>query len=401
MKRGVWWFVLPLVLVSSRTNADIESQTITLDLEKATVSPGAPTINIRANPSVVLEIRPSACNCEILPAYAGVRKSNIAIGAHEAEELTKVFGADFNLLSSTQIMIAQEKKGGDPSLAAILASLEEKTRPSEASSVALNFVHGRIRAAEKQDLDGHLWTVTLSGQREDYTVEVTLKGGPQKECGDVGRRYYVVIHVDSAPYELNWSGGFAVSSLRDDRIRLDPADQPDKLKVAPNGHGGLPSNLIAMAHYCYTKPALNWLCLSTGLGTDLPSTGLLLLAGPSLRLRPIQRANSFYLTAGAIYGQHKVLNDDYAGRLNPTVPSGTSSISLLTNRYTVGVAVGLSYGFIDAQDKFKSVYSKTGSSSEPAAKGAEPAKTPASPARTNPAPSLTPKPQPTPGAGGS
>ena len=358
-----------LIIAVSAAHADIQSQTIVVDLEKETISPGAPTINIAANPSVVIDILPSKCTYKIVPGYATLQTKRL--GPQAMGALRQSLGALPDSVSRANLLAAVDRATGQEKES--VAKAVEQT-VTLASSIVLNFERGMSAQAIRDTDSDHLWKITLLEHHQDYTVEVTPQGGTLDLCKQQ-RPYYVVIHVDAASFELNWSAGFAVSSLRDERFRLDPVDgQPDKLAIVANGHQGPPSNLIALAHYCYAKPTINWLCLSSGLGTDLPSTGVLLLTGIATRLKPIQSANAFYITAAATYGHHKVLGDDYSGRQNPRVPSGTTSASLLTNRYTVGFALGISYGFLGSEDKFKSVYSKTGTTSEPVTSGSNPKK---------------------------
>ena len=357
LNRVVHGFLLALLLPPASSLADIQSQAITLNLEDGTISPGAPTINIRANPSVVIQVHPSKCQCTIRPTFAQPRKALAARSAALATELTNPASRydSATIQSLKQEQIDLDKKKDD----------ETKT---DGSAIALNFEVGPP-AATRDDNDGHQWKVTLPAARADYVVALGVKEQSDGACGRP-QTYYVVIHVDSASFELNWSAGFAVSSLSDERLRLDPNPATGALNVVSTGTSGPTSNLVALAHYCYSAHGWSWLCVTSGLGTDLPSTGLLLLGGVAARLRPLQNANSFYLTAGAVYGPRKVLGDDYAGRPNPMVPVGTTTSSLLTTRYGFGLAVALSYGFISgAEDKFKGVFSGNSTASAPAPTG--------------------------------
>jgi hypothetical protein len=170
---------------------------------------------------------------------------------------------------------------------------------------------------------------------------------------------YVVLHLDTAWAALNWSAGFSVSSLRDQRIQIqDQGDgkQPLLARLEPNGP--TPIQLAAYAHYCWTSDNFEWLCFPTlGLATDLKE-GFQLTFGPALRAKVIPSTNSFYLTFGAVYGQRKVINDDFVGRVNQSVPVGTTSASVLTSKYSWGGFVGVSFGFLGSSDKFTGVYSK-------------------------------------------
>lgn len=353
--------VLAMSLYACRAGADIQSQAITLNLEDGTISPGAPTINIRANPSVVIQVHPAQCQCTIRPTFAQPTKGT----ADRSAALESKLKAAASLNDSAAIQSLQQQKVD-------LAKAKDEETKTDGSAIALNFEVGPP-AAVRQDSDAHQWKVSLPAARADYVVALDVKARSDDTCGKTPTTYYVVIHVDSAAFELNWSAGFAVSSLSDERLRLDPNPNTGMLNVVPNGTSGPTSNLVALAHYCYSAHGWSWLCVTSGLGTDLPSSGLLLLGGVATRLRPLQNANSFYLTAGAVYGPRKVLGDDYAGRANPMVPVGTTTSTLLTTRYGFGFAVALSYGFISgAEDKFKGVFSGNNTSSAPAPTNSSP-----------------------------
>ena len=160
----------------------------------------------------------------------------------------------------------------------------------------------------------------------------------------------------------------------------------------------MPFQVSAFAHYCSVKDNSEWWCpIAVGLGTNV-TDGVQVMLGTGARVRVIPETNSFYVTLGGIYGQRKRLNDDYAGRVNPTLPADVTLNSVLTNRYGFGWFVGISFGFFGSESKFKGVYpgnADAASSAEKVNRPAEkPAQKPEPPPPVPPAPSNVPPPAP-------
>ncbi len=442
-------FVPPLL------RADIASSTITLNLSDGTISPGSPTINISANPSVDIRVSPATCTCRLVPDYAPPGPPVAALRTNALlDQLIKLHAPAATILSPTQVAslrtalnalhstyttqitslknmsrslkahpahplnvkdikpylndqlnvdaakpptaeqvaqattnVATQLDNAQKNQADVIAADQHLNNTvaatadaTDGSAMALNF-HSKSKKEQATGHDvplaaqantfGTAWDVNLLNERADYVVTVVVTGADADCANKNGHTYSVVIHVDSAPFELNWSLGIAVSTLWNQTLRLDPITNSTNLAIVESGHSSPPSNLVALAHYCTTD--IKWLCFTSGLGTDLPSTGVLVLFGPSYRFRPLADLNSFYITAGAVYGPHQILSSDYAGRTSPTVPPGTTTSTLLTTSYKVGFAVSLSYGFLNgAQDKFASVFSSNNSASSPAPSSSQP-----------------------------
>jgi hypothetical protein len=310
-------------------SADARSSTITLDFEHGTISPGDPTINLNAQPSVVVEMVPAG-QYRIVPT-----------GTKSAKAAT-----DINTRASSE---NKASPGAAPkSVPAITVG----------DRVVFNFVGD---GKDTIDSDGTWsWTVHMKKGMRDYPIDVIcesfIKDGKKAPCSRA--HMLAVIHVETAPYDFAWSAGLAVNSLRDTRYRIDPnPDDTNHSKLVRNGHGGYPYELATAANFCLVRQ--DWLCpISVGVSTAIPVDRLTILLGPAVRFRPLDISNSLYLSVGVAYGSRKELNDDYAGR--STVPAGTTSASILTDRRGFGGYVGLTFGFLGSADKFKGVFSGSG-----------------------------------------
>lgn len=312
--------------------ADGRSSTVTLDFEHGTISPGDPTINLNAHPSVVLEIVPPG-NYEIIPTRS---------------------------LESGRTKPAADRSS------TVSAGAESKERTITGDRAVFNFVPDREDRIDGQPGGAWSWTIYMKKGMRDYPIEVKcvpVRPDPAKQDSTVPaeckRAHMVaVIHIETATYDLAWSAGLAVNSLRDARYRIDPnPDDPNHSALVRNGRGGYPYELATAANFCLVRH--DWLCpITVGVSTAIPVDKLTILLGPAVRFRPLDISNSLYLSVGVAYGSRKELNDDYAGR--STVPAGTTSASVLTDRRGFGGYVGLTFGFLGGADKFKGVFSGSG-----------------------------------------
>lgn len=360
------------------------SSSVRLEFETGRLIPGDPTINIRAYSSVVIEVFPPSSEYRFRPAF--LKRKEVDPNDRRLGNLKEALGDQFAGFLSTLNSLAAEGKRPDEvssTLAAAAPDASKQVVKNLASSIQAVAADVSPAVGSRAVLNFHtcgshkpcpdvvpapgvpFFNVFLPNQpHQDYLVDI------EREKGSVPRQ--VVIHLDHSTFELLWSAGFAMPWLRDDRIRLDPQSDGKTLDVKVNGFGSVPYRVAAFVHYCFLEKGLNWGCLTGGLGTNVPVDDLTIMAGISGRARPIPSLNSAYLTVGAAYGQRKALNDDLAGRDDPTVQSGTSASSLLTSRRDFRVFVALSYGFFGGEEKFRGVYSGLGNSNSPA-----PAATPA------------------------
>jgi hypothetical protein len=313
-----------LLTAQSFTSQPITSTitTITVDMSTSpvTVSPGSPTLNPRETSSVVIDVSPKnqAYGYSILVAGAEVQNSN------------------WNTRAVLEFVATSGKSAGPPKL------------------------------------QSSIWVIPYTSHLQVVSVEINEWDSTRDNASFI-RTYVVPIQLDPTRFNLNWSAGFTVSGLRDDRFRLDSIPNDSQhLTLVPLTGSSLAYSAAAFANYCMTS--LRWFCWSAGLGLDIPVSGIELMLGPSLRIKPLASSNSGLLTGGLIYGPRKRISADFQGRT--MVPAGTTQDSLLSTRYDVQLFIALSFSFLGGENEFKGVFSS----------------------RTNPAPTPTQTPVPAPPA---
>jgi hypothetical protein len=362
---------------------------VALDFATGTVTPGEPTININAHPSIVVDVMPGGTVFRICPAscdapLGGVGNAAVQaeaklramklpeetlqtlisrVRAVAAEPTTKsltVSPTELNALNPSQK--SEAKKVLDEVEAQRKASEDAKKTVITGNRTAINFrtspgTEGLISVVPSGP---HLWDVTFYGPKRsrDFVIDVACGEEKEEACPGKTRHRIVVVYIDSSQFDLRWSMGVAASGLRDDRVRFDAItgdSQNQSLKVT--GKGSVPYVLGAFAHYCPVKDGVQWLCPSAGFGLDIPVSGLQVMVGPAIRVRPLVSQDAGFLFFGMAYGPRKVLADKFAGVQQPTVKIGTTPENVLSTGYGVSWVVGISFGFFGGEEKFKGVYS--------------------------------------------
>jgi hypothetical protein len=414
---------LAVVLPPGMLNAQGEghSSTITVDFDARTISPANPTMNIKANSSVVLEIKPSKQEYFVIPSASVLSldktakdlaktatdlkiptltldvanfMNRLAENPANSEKALGELQADLDVLKAqgkldetaaesvkeeAQGVAAQAKKDVRSGSLVVINFDEHKKCPKE---LRLSQTEPPYRVDEKgrrcddwaeKDNTGKSWYVHLADRgARDYAIVIdcpTAQDGKNPCIAPIT----VALHIENALYAPTWGAGFSFTSLRDQRVRLDenPADTKTLLLRRLEHDDSTPTQVAAYLHYCSVKYKWEWLCLfNAGLATDLKES-IQIMAGLGIRVRSIPLVNSAYLTIGPVYGSRKVLNDDYVGRRNVTVPATTTAASLLRSEQSLGAFVGLSFGFFESEKKFAGVYtgkSKPAQASEKADK---------------------------------
>jgi hypothetical protein len=316
-----------------------ELATITVDVTQKRVSPENPTVNTAASDAVILHI---VTDGKELPS--GTEVSTTLAGP---SPLTKRSDRSFSY--SDEYPIAE---GSSP-----LITFRKCDR--------LAISEYRIVSPESLDMgpprcpfytidETHrVWTVAIS----QGIILVRVKTGlpVTANAQSRGEEYAFAIQVVNRVYALNWSAGFSFLGLRDEQVRLDPIPGNDsEQSLQPNGHGEVPYQLAAFAHYARLFKWTQSLSLSFGLATKVPVNELTAMIGMTMSLRTLPLVNSGHFTIGIAYGPHKELIPDYRGRA--TIPAGVSVSSLTSSRYAFAPFAAVTFSFFGGEEQFKGVY---------------------------------------------
>jgi len=366
---------------------------------QTSITPGDPTINIVANPSVTLNILPGSDVFAVAPILS-VRGAQAAV-AQQLKQLSslpestglksfldaKVLALSTKSLTAAEVQTTAEELSakaeevkGNPAATTTLKESAQALASTESTTIAnavlLRF--HRIMGESAQERAVALsdpaagWDIYLRDPHSsfDFPVTITCLGAPgdgstpdATQCPAGSRKRTILIHVTPASWAIAASAGVMFPWLRDERYRTEAtSDGTATHLVRVHPDGSLPYYLVSYLHYCPIGgiAVLNAFCPSLGVGTKVPSSGVLFTLGLSGHIKPLENVNSGYLDFGIAYGPHKVLNDDYVHRPSPiTVPSGTSASNLLTTRYAFKAFVGISIGITADIDKFRGLYSGT------------------------------------------
>ena len=159
-------------------------------------------------------------------------------------------------------------------------------------------------------------------------------------------------------HALEFSGGLAFINARDQRFRIG-----EQTGTAPDGttklfavdrvsDGDLSYKIAAFAHY--TSVRHQWIGLAAGIGTDIPSGNTAPMVGFVLSAPTLPVVNKGNLIIGAAFAQSKRLKAQYEGV--PSVPSTVTADALTEERSSVKFFVGISFGFFNGENKFKSLF---------------------------------------------
>jgi hypothetical protein len=305
----------PLLLAAGTLSAG--SSTVAIDLVSGTVTPAFPTVNILAADSIYVTISPA--------------------DGRWRQQISGARDDDFTYGSSVTINFRKLKTDHAP-------------MPPTLSGTAWTVYAAKRTVINLEiDLDTTIGDADLNELAKKFNHD--WKGKDLKNAFKA--KHAFPLQLETAGYELDWSAGFAFLDLVDERFRLDPIlGDSANVQLVQLRDDKIPYRLAAFAHYCGAKA--RWLCWTFGLGTDVPVTGLTAIGGISARWRVIPIKDSMFFTAGVAYGPHKVLNSDFEGRSK--VPVGTTTASLLSERYDFRLAVAVSFGFFGGEEEFKGVY---------------------------------------------
>jgi len=369
------------------------------------VTPGDPTVVLRLSPSVVLDVLPAKSYMISLP-YVMIPEDSKPVSSY-------LTGALASLQQQLDVAFAGNGRDKTTTSALVKAVVEEVRRdPRHARSLvqaelANELFETRVGTQDQKDWEltrigakraaieiyaknietmsqafGSRIVLNFTPDREPcpsgfqdctipinealYDVHFSARGNrdfpiiisdPSCNGNDCSARS-IVVHVDSSTNDLTFSAGAALPNLRDERYQIGAASNPDGTKslkrIEPDATAA--PHLAVFANWCWFK--YPYFCLpSFGITTDSSlSNGLAFLLGPSLRVKPVATLNSFYLSAGVVYGQRKAISDDFAGMTS--VPSNVTKDSLLTNKWRASWFVGVSFGFVSgAEQKFAGVFS--------------------------------------------
>jgi hypothetical protein len=405
MRNFLWRWVLVLILVCLpvASRADIASSTVIVEfLEKQTkITPGDPTINLAASPSVIIEIQPGDNTFRVTPILA---RASIVDAARAAKSEIQTLALERNALlaklndvienpsdrSVTETIQQLDDAKGRTTTTGEKAALEKaKTELSTAAAgatvssnrVLLNFHRGwyyeykrnDIPPADQRDRAAALadagWDIWLRNRHYafDFPVEIECVDSAKAKCLGTQKRL-LIIHVDTASWAVTASAGVLFAGLRDERYRVDASSH----LVRVNSEGDIPYYVASYLHYCPINglPVLSSFCPTLAIGTNVPSTGVVFGLGIAGHLKPLASINSAYLSVGGVYGPRKTLSDTYLGQTQPiTVPANTSAASVLTTHYAFRWFAGISLGITADVDKFRGLYSggkASGSETKPA-----------------------------------
>lgn len=396
-----------------RGQGEGHSSTITVDFATRTISPANPTMNIKANSSVVLEIRPSTRAYLVVPSASllAPEASDFAKKADDypsialdlnsfvdslrdnpanADEALKRLKDKLETVEAAGTLAPDQVSAVKKKAQAAAAASKDEVRSG--SLTIINFdEHKRCPANlvlkpgvpplgkdgqrcddwSEPDNIGKSWLVHLADRgARDYSILIDCADREKDGKNPCGEPITVPLHIENAVYAPFWGAGFSFTSLRDQRVRLDrnPADSETLLLRRLQHDDSTPTQVAAYLHYCFVRYKWEWLCpFNAGLATDLKES-VQIMAGPGFRIRSLPLVNSAYLTVGPVYGSRKVLNDDYVGRRAATVPATTTAASLLRTERSLGAFVGLSFGFFGSEEKFTGVYAGKKAGTETASK---------------------------------
>jgi hypothetical protein len=374
-------------LVAGVTVAEGSSHTITLDYTTGVVTPGEPTININARPSIVVEVMPADQIFRICPNTCEPNALQDAVTRAE-RELHALGLADDRLRSLVSqirdVAAAPAARALDPAgpeiqalpdkvqgeVGKILGEVEQQRKAASAAQKTIvtgNRTAVNFEAKKGEEgigiipLGPNLWTVTYYGPKRSRDFVIDVECTEAAKCPGGARHRVIAVHIDSSQFDLRWSMGIAASGLRDDRVRFDPIPgDSENQSLTVTGEGPVPYVLGAFAHYCPVKDGIQWLCPSAGFGLDIPVSGLQVMVGPAIRVRPLTSDDAGFLFFGVAYGPRKELADRFIGLEQPTVKIGTTPENVLSTKYKTSWVVGISFGFFGGEEKFKGVYSGIG-----------------------------------------
>lgn len=397
--------VVSLVLAAgSPLRGDIDSTLVKVEFMdgQTKVTPGDPTINLAASPSIVLEVQPGDATFDVTPVLA--TNALVQVAQDQLTELKSLDNTKINDAFSAYItnpskenfdkvkkVLGNAKRDPGANQAdkdkidnakAQLEKKEEGTTQS-ANRFLLNFHRGwwwEYGGGSRSDIwkahcikdskgncDHHVdfieplpgagWDIYLTNRTyaSDFPIVITCRGDKCKKGGSASR--LLVIHLDTASWAIASSAGVIFPYLRDERYSVNSDNQLVRLP-----DGGIPYFAATYLHYCQINgvPVLEAFCPTLVVGTQVPSDGILIGLGLGARIKPLKSINAAYFDFGVAYGPHKTLNDTYLGMPPPrTVPAGTNPDDVLKTRYAFKFFVGVSIGITDGIEKFRGVFPGT------------------------------------------
>ena len=142
-------------------------------------------------------------------------------------------------------------------------------------------------------------------------VLVRVTGQVAAGAGREPRESMIRIELNYRPWQLQWSGGFMMSSARDPRLRLEREVDGSQTAVA-SGEGDYAQAIVALGQLLHSSvPSLG---LSFGVGTESADLQTLsLLGGVTYAFRPGKLVDSVFVTVGQAYVPVGRLKPEYDG----------------------------------------------------------------------------------------
>jgi hypothetical protein len=394
-------FLTSLVTGAARSEDDNKKVKVEFLKGQTKLTPGDPTINLAASPSVLLEVLPGESTFEVTADLSTIA----AIARQQQTQLSDIPGEAIH--SALEGLVSEPTQGNlsdaiqtlgslkaDPQLSkdqkdkldAALKTFEEAKKEPETTSVTassnrflLNFHRGwwweyhngpnknawkrhcswtskgeceHVDFVEKRGNSG--FDVYLINRTHSDAFRIMIKC--TANCTNEPNERLLVIYIDSASFAPTLSAGVIFPDLRDERYAVNGQKELVRLP-----DGGVPYYASTLLHYCPINgvPVLDAFCPTLAIATQVPADGVVIGLGLAGRLKPLETVNAAYFSFGASYGPHKVLSDTYRGKSPVTVPDGTNIDDILKTRYAFKFFAGVSIGIADGIEKFRGVFPGT------------------------------------------
>lgn len=304
---------------------------ITVDMVAGTVTPAFPVVNLAAGDSVVVRILPRSAKWRSRVVAAGLGAEDEAFGS----DVVINFGQAQTKLVESEAGAKRRTEGDSES------HYNAFFVKSGVGTIGLRITLADVKELEKSEPAREEFSKKTGIDAEDLSA--ILKNTP----------YTVPIRAERKAFRLQFGAGFGFLDQRDERYGVRPlADGSGVADIVALDKGDWAARLVAFAHYSPVRH--EWLALSFGLGTDLPSTGLTAMLGPSVRLSTLPIVDSVYITGGIAYLPRQRLLQSY--QTSASVDASVDAKDLTGARYGFGAFVAVTFGFFGGAEDFKSVY---------------------------------------------